>query len=91
MRPLWRRTLYALTVLLLLLAGLAWWLVQGFDGEHVKRIASDWMRTQHQRELVFDGPVRLQLWRVAEKQAYFRLMNLKTEKPVLNRGVFEWK
>lgn len=38
-----------------------------------------------------DTPVRLQLWRVAEKQAYFRLMNLKTEKPVLNRGVFEWK
>ena len=51
-----------MTALLLLLAGLAWWLVQGFDSEHVKRIASDWMRTHQQRELVFDGPVRLQLW-----------------------------
>jgi AsmA protein len=62
MRPLWRWTLYVLAVLLLVLAGLAWWLVQGFDSEHVKRIASDWMRTHHQRELLFDGPVRLQLW-----------------------------
>ena len=52
----------ALAVLLLTLAALAWWLVQGFDGERFKRAASDWMRTQHGRELVFDGPVRLQLW-----------------------------
>lgn len=49
-------------MLLALLAALAWWLVQGFDSERAKRIASDWMRTHHQRELVFDGPVRLQLW-----------------------------
>lgn len=62
MRPLWRRTLYVLAALALLLAGLAWWLVQGFDSERAQRIASDWMRTHQQRELVFDGPLRLQLW-----------------------------
>ena len=49
------------------------------------------MAAQMSSVLYPDTPVRLQLWRVAEKQAYFRLMNLKTEKPVLNRGVFEWK
>ncbi|HOM12513.1 MAG TPA: AsmA family protein, partial [Rubrivivax sp.] len=59
---MWRRSLYVLAALLLLLAGLAWWLVQGFDSERTKRIASDWMRTHQQRELVFDGPLRLQLW-----------------------------
>ena len=41
---------------------MAAWLVQGFDGERIARAAGDWMRTHHQRELVFDGPVRLQLW-----------------------------
>ena len=62
MRPLWRRSLYVLVALLLLLAGVALWLIQGFDGERVKRVATDWMRTHHARELVFDGPVTLQLW-----------------------------
>jgi AsmA protein len=51
-----------LAALLLLLGGLAGWLVQGFDGERFKRVASDWMRAQHGRELVFDGPVQLELW-----------------------------
>lgn len=58
----WRPIVLTLAVLLLLLAALAWWLVQGFDSERVKRIASDWMRTHQQRELTFDGPLRLQLW-----------------------------
>ena len=62
MRRWWRPILLALAALLLLLAGLGWWLVQGFDSERAKRIASDWMRTHQQRELVFDGPLRLQLW-----------------------------
>jgi len=62
MRTWWRPLLIVLAVLLLLSAGVALWLVQGFDGEHVKRIASDWMRTHQDRALVFDGPVRLQLW-----------------------------
>ena len=62
MRAWWRYLLIVLALLLLVLAGVAWWLVQGFDSERVKRIASDWMRTHQDRELVFEGPVRLQLW-----------------------------
>ena len=62
MRAWWRYLLIILALLLLGLAGVAWWLVQGFDSERVKRIASDWMLTYQDRTLVFDGPVRLQLW-----------------------------
>ena len=49
------------------------------------------MAAQMSSVLYPDTPVRLELWHAGEKQAYFRLMNLKTGKPVLNRGVFEWK
>jgi hypothetical protein len=38
-----------------------------------------------------DTPVKLQLWKMGEGVAYFRFMNVSTGKPVLNRGVFEWK
>ena len=62
MRPLWRRSLYVLAASLLLLAGVAAWLVLSFDAEYFKRAAIDWMRTHHARELAFDGPVTLQLW-----------------------------
>jgi len=62
MRPLWRRTLVVLAALLLLLGGLALWVMRGFDGAQLQRAASDWMRQHHQRELAFDGPVTLQLW-----------------------------
>ena len=62
MRPLWRRSLYGLAASLLLLAGVAAWLVLSFDAEYFKRAAIDWMRTHHARELAFDGPVTLQLW-----------------------------
>ena len=48
------------------------------------------MAAQMSSVLYPDTPVRLELWRVDEKQAYFRLINLKTGKPVLNRGAFEW-
>jgi len=35
--------------------------------------------------------VQLQIWKVDDHKAYFRFMNKTTGKPVLNRGVFEWK
>ncbi|MBS1180058.1 MAG: hypothetical protein H6R06_4470, partial [Proteobacteria bacterium] len=44
MRPLWRRSLYGLAASLLLLAGVAAWLVLSFDAEYFKRAAIDWMR-----------------------------------------------
>lgn len=57
-----RRTLYLLAALLLLTGALALWLIRGFDGARVQRAAIDWMRIHHDRELAFDGPMRLQLW-----------------------------
>ena len=54
--------LYVLAALLLLVVGVAIWLLRSFDGERVKRIAIEWMHTHHARELAFDGPLTLQLW-----------------------------
>ena len=62
MRPWWRYSLYVLAFVLLLVLGAALWLVRGFDGDRVKRIAADWMLSHHDRVLLVDGPVRLQLW-----------------------------
>lgn len=62
MQPWVRRSLYVVTALLLLSAGAALWLVLTFDGARLERVAIDWMRVHHARELVFDGPVELQLW-----------------------------
>ena len=62
MRTWWRRSLYVLAALTLLLVAGAVWLVHSFDGERVKRLASDWMQTHQGRELAFDGPLTLQLW-----------------------------
>lgn len=38
-----------------------------------------------------DTEIRIQIWKMEEGKAYFRLMNMVTGKAVLNRGVFEWK
>jgi AsmA protein len=62
MRPLWRRSLYVLAALLVLLAGLSAWLLFSFDAGYFMRAASTWMQIHHARELAFDGPVTLQLW-----------------------------
>jgi len=62
MRPWLQRSLYVVAAVLLLLLGAAAWLIASFDGERVKRAASDWVRANHARELAFDGPVTLRLW-----------------------------
>ena len=49
------------------------------------------MAAQMSSVLFPDTPVRLQLWKIGEGMAYFRFMNLTNGKPILNRGVFEWK
>ena len=56
MQPWVRRFLYALAAMLLLVAGLAVWLVRSFDGERAKRSAIEWMQVHHGRQLVIDGP-----------------------------------
>ena len=48
------------------------------------------MAAQMSSILFPDTPVQLQLWKMGEGMAYFRLMNLTNNKPVLNRGLFEW-
>lgn len=62
MRPWLRYSLYVLGATVLLLALGTAWLLHSFDGERVKRVAADWLHTQHGRELIIDGPVTLQLW-----------------------------
>lgn len=62
MRSWLRYSLYVLGAIVLLLALGTAWLLHSFDGERIKRIAADWLRNHHQRELVIDGPVTLQLW-----------------------------
>ena len=49
------------------------------------------MAAQMSSVLFPDTPVRLQLWKIDDHKAFFRFMNLTNNKPVLNRGVFEWK
>lgn len=49
------------------------------------------MAAQMSSVLFPDTPVKLQLWKIEEGLAYFRFMNMITGKPILNRGVFEWK
>lgn len=49
------------------------------------------MAAQMSSVLFPDTPVRLQLWKMGEDTAYFRFLNLTTGKPVLNRGVFQWR
>lgn len=62
MRPWGRRSLYVLATLLLLALGAAAWVKVSFDDARFRRVAIEWMRANHARELAFDGPIRLQLW-----------------------------
>lgn len=49
------------------------------------------MAAQMRSVLYPDTPVSVQIWKIEENKVYFRFMNKKTNKPVLDRGVFEWK
>lgn len=56
------------------------------EPERLKRMAA-----QMSSVLYPDTPIRLQLWRMAEKEVYFRLINLTSGKPILNRGLLQWE
>lgn len=44
------------------------------------------------RSILYMGtPIQLQLWRVGEAKAYFRLIDRNTGAKILDRGVFEWR
>ena len=49
------------------------------------------MAAQMSSVLYPDTPVKMQIWKMEEGKAYFRFVNQSSGKPVLNRGVFEWK
>ena len=49
------------------------------------------MAAQMTSVLFPDTPIMLQLWKMGEGTAYFKLVNKTTGKAVLNRGVFEWR
>src|SRR5256885_2303899 len=62
MSPWIRRTLWALLGLVVVVGGLATWLVLSFDANRVKSMAVDWMKTQRHRTLVVDGPIQLSVF-----------------------------
>ena len=49
------------------------------------------MAAQMRNVLFPDTKVQLQIWKMEEGKAYFRFVNLEDGKPILDRGVFEWK
>ena len=49
------------------------------------------MAAQMSSVLYPDTPVKMQIWKMEEGKAYFRFVNQSSGKPVLNRGVFEWR
>lgn len=55
------------------------------EPERMKRIGAQ------MRNPLFPGTeMELQLWKIAECQAYFRLVDLSTGKPALDKGFVEW-
>jgi len=56
------------------------------EPERVKRIG-----TQFRNPLMPGSAIELQLWKVGAKQAFFRVVDLTTGLPALDRGFFEWE
>ena len=56
------------------------------EPERVTRMAA-----QMRNILLPDTPVALHLWKMDEGKAYFQFVDTKNNRPVLDRGVFEWK
>ena len=57
-----RRTLLALGALVLLTVALAVWLILSFDPEQYKSTAIDWVKTNRDRTLAIDGPIKLSVF-----------------------------
>jgi AsmA protein len=63
-----RRTLIVLAVLLGLTVAALAWLVATFDPNQYKGLAIDWMKTERNRTLAIDGPIRLSVFPRIEVQ-----------------------
>ena len=57
-----RRTLLALAASVLLAVALAAWLILSFDPEQYKSTAIDWVKTNRDRTLAIDGPIKLSVF-----------------------------
>ncbi len=57
-----RRTLLALGALVFLAVALAVWLITSFDPEQYKSTAIDWVKTNRDRTLAIDGPIKLSVF-----------------------------
>ena len=57
-----RRTLLALGALVFLAVALAVWLIISFDPDQYKNTAIDWVKTNRDRTLVIDGPIKLSVF-----------------------------
>jgi AsmA protein len=57
-----RRGALALLAVVVVMVALATWFVATFDTDRVKRLAVDWMRTEHHRTLAIDGPIELSVF-----------------------------
>lgn len=67
--PVWfRRTLLALAALLVIAIAIAAWLIANFDPDRYKGIAIDWMKTNRNRTLLIDGPIKLSVFPRLEVQ-----------------------
>ena len=57
-----RRTLLALGALVFLAVALAVWLIISFDPDQYKNTAIDWVKTNRDRTLAIDGPIKLSVF-----------------------------
>ncbi len=70
----WRWVLWGAAALLVLAVGGVIWLASSFDGERYKRLAIDWMKSEHDRTLQIAGPLELSVFpRLGVKVAGVRL------------------
>lgn len=58
----WRWVGWTVLALVLLMAGAVIWFASSFDGERYKRLAIDWMKTEHNRTLQIAGPLKLSIF-----------------------------
>ena len=57
--PWIRRIALAFGAIVLLLVAVGRYLIATFDAKRTRQQAIDWMKTEHQRTLAIDGPIKL--------------------------------
>ena len=61
--PVWlRRVLYVVAALAVVVVALGTWLVLTFNPDQYKGLAIDWMKTNRDRTLAIDGPIKLSVF-----------------------------